>query len=247
MITRNLPVKLTNDELLLIGKRLADQELEIVQVKDEKKESMAEFKQREEAVKNNITRLTRALHDGVEWRPVECIESHNYDRGIVEIVRTDTYAIVDWRSMSHEERQQKLPFKPIEEAPAIPKTASSSDENVKTFFKQQDTKEQAPTIPTNAIAIDVRPHGDVILTCQGESKIIWSEDLKSVLTHFKVKEFKDLNSDQIDTIWNDWAVDYEPVDEEPADIVEPIKAKSNNSKENKRKSKPVVTAVASGD
>jgi hypothetical protein len=267
MITRKLPVKLTNDELLVIGKRLADTELEVVQLKDEKKESMAEFKQREEAVRNNITRLTRALHDGVEWRPVECIESYNYDRGIVETFRTDTYDVVDWRSMSHEERQQKLPF-PIEETPAVPKAASCSSDNVKQFFKKEEPApvEQSSNNPTTEqlpeetieepeettestenqlekITFEIAPHGDAIFTNGTKKKLVWCNDLKTILQGFKKKSIDQLDQVELDIVWTEYAEDHEPIEEDITDTVKPLEEK----RAKKRKSKPVISAAVSGD
>lgn len=53
-------------------------------------------------------RLEYDVRDRSEERPVECEIVHNYEKSIVETVRTDTGEVVSTRPMLESERQRQL-------------------------------------------------------------------------------------------------------------------------------------------
>lgn len=101
---RELPCKLTADELRERGEKLASAELEVEKLKASRKGiNGAIADQRAE-----IERLSRIIDDKVETRMIEC-EWHDDERqNAVICYRTDTKEQIDARAMSSDELQQPL-------------------------------------------------------------------------------------------------------------------------------------------
>ena len=71
---RSVKVKytFTKPEIEKIGKDLAQRQIELVEVEDEKKSVMASFTDRIKAKKIDINRFSRHMHDGYEQRDHNC-------------------------------------------------------------------------------------------------------------------------------------------------------------------------------
>ena len=98
-VTKPLPVKLTDAEVLQYGRdaarAMADKErigAEFDGVKADYKGKIAE----QEAI---IGKLSPRIHSGIETRDVECMETKNWTRATVEVKRSDTGEIVESRPM----------------------------------------------------------------------------------------------------------------------------------------------------
>jgi hypothetical protein len=108
-ITRTLPVKLTEAEIQQKANALAEKVDEQAVVKTLAKGAAADYKKRLEDLTADASALSRQIRSRSEDRPVECIESPDYHRGMMDISRIDTGEVVDSRQLSYEERQQELP------------------------------------------------------------------------------------------------------------------------------------------
>jgi hypothetical protein len=108
MATEALPVKLTDEEVLHRTRELID----ALEQEDELAQQLASFKEEHKeqvAVAGADTkRLRRIVSTRTEYRDVEVVESHDYKRGVVELVRVDTHDIIRTRAMTESERQSPL-------------------------------------------------------------------------------------------------------------------------------------------
>jgi len=108
--TRNLPVALTDDEIRKAGDALAmaceditSEEARAKEIKDDLKNRMSSL----EAERNRLAVLVRRKE---EYRQVEVDIWFDYQRGMVEEIRTDTGEQIKIRPMTDDERQQGLPM-----------------------------------------------------------------------------------------------------------------------------------------
>jgi hypothetical protein len=108
MATEALPVKLTDDEVLTRTRELID----ALNAEDDLADKLARFKEdhkEQVAVAGADTkRLRRIVSTRTEYRDVEVVESHDYKRGVVDIVRADTHETIRTRAMTESERQSPL-------------------------------------------------------------------------------------------------------------------------------------------
>lgn len=116
-ITRDLPVKLTQDELAGVAKDIGRLNRERVKMEGEAKASAAQWKDRISGLDAQIADLADLADSGQRALPVACEERHDYRRGEVQVVRLDTGELLESRPMTPAERQATLP---LEQAPATP-------------------------------------------------------------------------------------------------------------------------------
>lgn len=110
-ISRHLRVDLTNDQMIEIGKELADATNELKEIENEKSEVLSSFTARIKAASAAIAVLSNKLRSGYEFKDVQC--SVVYDRPIAgekTITRLDTGDIIETCSMTEEEKQRQLPL-----------------------------------------------------------------------------------------------------------------------------------------
>lgn len=105
-----LPVNLTDDELKVRTNELTTALKKKDQIDLEKKGAMAEYKNKLEDIAITISQLTTIVHDKKERRPIQCHLRFDYERSLVETVRNDLGEVVESRSMTISEKQQKLDF-----------------------------------------------------------------------------------------------------------------------------------------
>lgn len=110
MLTRKLPVKLTNDEVRMKGKRMAVLQGEIQQLGEEKKEIVSDFTSKINGRTTEILKLTREINEGAEYRQVEIVERKDWIEREVQVIRQDTGEVVDARPMTPAELQRPIPF-----------------------------------------------------------------------------------------------------------------------------------------
>lgn len=107
-VVRNLPVKLSDVELLEFGKRLAQSSSDISGEEDRQTQVKAELKARLGAIENERTRLAAIVSSGRENRDIPCDLVFDYSRLIVECLRLDSKEVVETRRMTEAEQQRKL-------------------------------------------------------------------------------------------------------------------------------------------
>lgn len=108
MVTKKLPVKLDDDELLDRGRALV-QNMRKTAEAEEAREAENKRRKGDIALLEGVTaRLSTAISTGTEDKDVDCEERKDFIHGTVTIVRMDTGEVVDQRVMSAEERQEKM-------------------------------------------------------------------------------------------------------------------------------------------
>jgi hypothetical protein len=111
-VLRELPVKLTDRELLDVAKQKSDAESELEELQAEFAETKREWNARIEAIETRIARHAAEFREGTQKRPVECHERYVREgehAGKVETVRLDIGEVVDRRVADLLEARNALP------------------------------------------------------------------------------------------------------------------------------------------
>lgn len=108
LATRTLPVKLTGDELLEKGARLAQIEDDVTSEKARQLDHKETMKARLAALEAERSAVASSLRRGIEYRDVKVDQLADYELGKVREVRTDTGEVSFTRLLTDEERQRKL-------------------------------------------------------------------------------------------------------------------------------------------
>jgi len=106
--TRFLDVPLTEQEKIDVAKTLAYKTQELAETEARKKSVASSFKEKEEAIKVEISAAARLYRDGCEMKEVDCIVFKEFDTGMAYIIRTDTCQIVSERKLKNSERQLSI-------------------------------------------------------------------------------------------------------------------------------------------
>jgi hypothetical protein len=105
---RNLPVKLTIDEIAAHSLELARINQEEAELEDEKKSVTSSFKDRLDRCKFERTVLARKVTSGEEVRQVSCTVIKDYDNGIAKLTRDDTFQTVETWKLTASDMQESL-------------------------------------------------------------------------------------------------------------------------------------------
>lgn len=105
---RQLPVKLSQAEVLTKGRLAAKTELALGKLEDEKAESARKFSDDIKRKRKELDVLASEVDTGTEIRPVRCELVPRWSEYMVDVVRADTSEIVESRPMTHAERQMEL-------------------------------------------------------------------------------------------------------------------------------------------
>ena len=119
METKRLPVKLTQDELIIKGRELAEMETTLSSLKEEKKESAKGFSQKVDSAQNKVGELAHVINTKEEYREVEVERVRDENEMKETVVRKDTGEVVSERLMTPAERQKVMQF---------PKSAESHEQ-----------------------------------------------------------------------------------------------------------------------
>jgi hypothetical protein len=106
--TLDLPVHLTERELLERGDALVKQFDDLDKIEAALSEAKAEAKAAREPVEESIRQLKIQIRTKKEPRPVECKLEPDFANGVMETIRLDTGEIVTARPLAPEERQESL-------------------------------------------------------------------------------------------------------------------------------------------
>lgn len=107
-VFRQLPVKLTPEELVTYRDRAASIIEELDHLSDHKKAWLQEYNKSRALIVTEQRRIARAIRDRAEDRSVECEERMNFASNAVHVYRLDTGAQVDVRPMTANDRQGEL-------------------------------------------------------------------------------------------------------------------------------------------
>lgn len=147
---RDLPVKLTDAELLQRGTRAAQIMADIQRknasldaVKTTVKAQIKELAAEAERIQSEVLQREAV-------KTVRCERRFVYRTGMVQEVRLDTFEVIDERSMNERERQPNLPGVSDEPKPAAEDFAAPEEEDddhdEDGFFTQDETPEQRAAI-----------------------------------------------------------------------------------------------------
>lgn len=109
-ITRNLPCKLSDDELRQRGDALAETVQELAAEESRQTDVKAQMKARLTELEAKQTRFAITISRKEEYRDVSCDLFADPTRGIVDVVRRDVGEVVETRPISDDERQRALPM-----------------------------------------------------------------------------------------------------------------------------------------
>lgn len=107
-ITKELPCRLTQDELLQAAKDAQEAHRRIVEIEDRKRAITAQLKGEAEEQAGIMSQAFAKISSECEYRPVECEEHIDYDLVTMAVVRTDTGEVVSSRPLTVAERQTEI-------------------------------------------------------------------------------------------------------------------------------------------
>lgn len=109
---RVVPVKykFTADEHKAIAKRLADRQLDLVQIEEEKKSVMANYTDKIKATKLDLSKLSRSYRDGHELREHDCFVVYDYKKREKRFKDVATKKIVETAPFGPGDDQRRLPI-----------------------------------------------------------------------------------------------------------------------------------------
>lgn len=125
-VKKDLDCRLSDAEMLELGKQLARANTELEEAEEKKREVTKQLAADVESARNNAVSLSRRLNRGAEFREVNCEVIRDLETCTVRTVRLDTYEVVSERAMTDEERQLKLDWE--ERAAAAADTQAQVDE-----------------------------------------------------------------------------------------------------------------------
>ncbi len=129
-ITKQLPVALTDAELLKLGQDLAHETVEIDAKYAHKSEVAKEINALIEGHENEVKRIAALLNAKAERRDVECLMRYDFTTLQVVTTRLDTDEVIEERGMTDAEKQRGL--------------LAHSDEELNKFLTEQREKLDEP-------------------------------------------------------------------------------------------------------
>ena len=114
MNTMSLPVKLSEQELIIKGNELSCYVQELDEVETQKKTANSGFKDEIDKISEKISSLAKIVREKKEYREVETEEVKNMERMTMDTIRLDTGEVVSYRELKGHERN--LGLFPVEKA-----------------------------------------------------------------------------------------------------------------------------------
>lgn len=109
-ITRSLPCRLTDDELMKAGSDLATVVEDITNEESRQTDQKTQMKAKLTELDARRSQLAIKVRRREEFREVEVEIDFDYQRGMITEIRTDTGEQLNIRRMTDSERQQALPL-----------------------------------------------------------------------------------------------------------------------------------------
>ncbi len=107
-LTKPLPVKLTDAEVLKYGRDAARAISDKERIESDFDSVKAEYKGNIAEQQAIVSKLSPRIHSGIETREVECEEEKNWNNSTVTLRRLDTDEVIDCRPMREDEKQMEL-------------------------------------------------------------------------------------------------------------------------------------------
>ena len=110
-IKRDLPVTLTETEILSKARELAKFQQDKVSFEEQGKSAAATYKDKIAGTQLSINMLSRDITNGYEHREVDCYWESNYATRTKNLFRTDTGESVKTETISASEMQKEMDLK----------------------------------------------------------------------------------------------------------------------------------------
>lgn len=107
-VTKSLPVKLTDEEVLKYGRDVARAVSDRGRIEIELDSVKADYKGKISEQDGIIGKLSPRIHSGIETREVACEEVKDWKKGTVTVTRLDTLDVIEDRPMREDEKQIQL-------------------------------------------------------------------------------------------------------------------------------------------
>lgn len=107
-IRKELPCNLMQDEIMVYSKEMAKNCQDKAKTEASKKEAMADFNARIARYDAEIAVVSQKISNGYEYRDVECLWTYYWDDDYKVLIRQDTFAEVDRKTIDPHERQTEL-------------------------------------------------------------------------------------------------------------------------------------------
>lgn len=108
MNTMSLPVRLTEQELIIKGNELSVCVQELAETEMQKKTALSGFKDEIDKTSELIERLAKIVREKKEYREVEVTDRRNEERMTMDTIRLDTGEVVSYRELKGHERNLGL-------------------------------------------------------------------------------------------------------------------------------------------
>jgi len=105
---KEVKVPLTEEQTQEYSVQLAQEVINLEQLKEEKREAMKEHSDKIKELQTWINETAEKIASGHELVPMDCEFCKDYAAGMVDIVVVDTGALVESRAMTTEEKQMGL-------------------------------------------------------------------------------------------------------------------------------------------
>lgn len=146
---RRLPCDLGEEEIATLRAQSADIAVTICDRDEQLKRFTEETKAFLKSQAANRRALTEKIESRNETRNIECVWTKNFGNGRKELLRVDTGAVVDWKPLSAEDRQQKL-------TPQFRETVTADDSD-ETDSAREPTTDSAPDVASEDMPFDAAP------------------------------------------------------------------------------------------
>lgn len=143
--SRNLLVKLTDEEILEYSGQLAKNTLDLGATEDRKKEAVATFTATMKKYEAAINELSHKVSMRKEYREIKCEWHFNWEEGKKTLYRTDTGEQIESQPISDYDRQMRLEETGIapEDADAVEPDSVETDETVEPCDGAEENHEDA--------------------------------------------------------------------------------------------------------
>ena len=106
--TINGKYKFTEEEKAKMASSLANKQIDMKILEDEKKSVMSGYKDRIDRFEWEVNRLSRNIVDGFEFRDFECRVEKDYDAHLKRYYCVDSGELIDERPLDPSDYQQEL-------------------------------------------------------------------------------------------------------------------------------------------
>lgn len=103
MIHRELPVDLSEEELLKLSKELANRQIAHMDIEAQAKAATTEWRDKVKHSKLGLEEVANAIKDKRRFVMIECVEEYDHARQMIIVTRQDTGESIEFRAATEDE------------------------------------------------------------------------------------------------------------------------------------------------